>query len=209
MVILGLTGPTGAGKGFVSQSLAEKGFAVVDADRVAHAVMAPDSSCVAAIAHTFGKDVLCPNGSLNRKALGAIAFSDPEKLKTLNALSHPPILARLQAELTALAAAGFPAAVLDAPTLLESGADKLCDRIAVVTADARLRLTRIMERDGLDQKHALQRIQAQPDASFYTAHADFVLENDGDDGTLQSAIDGMAARLLAEARAEELPCAEK
>lgn len=209
MVILGLTGPTGAGKGFVSQTLAEKGFAVVDADRVAHAVMAPGSPCAAAIAHTFGKGVLRPDGSLDRKALGALVFSDPEKLKTLNALSHPPILARLQAELDASATAGYPVAVLDAPTLLESGTDKLCDHIAAITADGGLRLTRIMKRDGLDRERALQRIQAQPDASFYTARADFILENNGDTAALQASIDAMAARLLAEARAEESPCAKK
>lgn len=209
MVILGLTGPTGAGKGFVSQTLAEKGFAVVDADRVAHAVMAPGSPCAAAIAHTFGKGVQRPDGALDRKALGALVFSDPEKLKALNALSHPPILARLQAELDASAAAGYPVAVLDAPTLLESGADKLCDHIAAVTADGGLRLTRIMERDGLDRERALQRIQAQPDASFYTARADFILENNGDTAALQSSIDAMAACLLAEARAEESSCAKK
>lgn len=209
MVILGLTGPTGAGKGFVSQALAEKGFAVVDADRVAHAVMAPGSPCVAAIAHAFGKDVLCADGSLDRKALGTLVFSDPEKLKALNALSHPPILARLQAELDAFAASGFPVAVLDAPTLLESGADKLCGHIAAVTASPVLRLTRIMERDGLSRERASQRIQAQPDVSFYTARADFVLENNDDTANLQAAIDKMAARLLAEARAEEPLCTEK
>lgn len=209
MVILGLTGPTGAGKGFVSQALTEKRFAVVDADRVAHAVMAPGSPCVAAIAHAFGKDVLCADGSLDRKALGALVFSDPEKLKALNALSHPPILAQLQRELDAFAAAGIAVAVLDAPTLLESGADKLCDHIAVVTADANLRLTRIMARDGLSRERAAQRIQAQPDVSFYTARADFVLENNGDTAALQTTMDEMAARLLAEARAEEPLCAEK
>ncbi|MFT9055588.1 MAG: dephospho-CoA kinase [Ethanoligenens sp.] len=209
MVILGLTGPTGAGKGVVSHALAEKGFAVVDADRVAHDVMAPGTPCVAAIADAFGTDVLCPNGALDRKALGALVFSDPEKLNRLNALSHPPILAQIRAELDVFAAQSFPAAVLDAPTLFESGAEQFCDYVAVVTADEDIRLSRIMERDGLDKSLALRRIRAQPAMSFYTARADFILINNGNTADLQAEIDELAARLLSESHAEGQSCAEK
>lgn len=209
MVILGLTGPTGAGKGFVSQALAEKGFAVVDADRVAHDVMAEGSPCAAAVARAFGPEVLRPDGSLDRKALGALVFSSPEKLRRLNALSHPPILAQLRAELKAFAAAGYPVAVLDAPALFESGADRFCDRVAAVTADADIRLARIMARDGLDESRARQRIGGQPDTAFYTARADDVLQNNGDTAALRDAVDTLAERLLAQARTEERPCSEK
>lgn len=209
MLILGLTGPTGAGKGFVSQELSEKGFAVVDADRVAHAVMSPGAPCVAAIAKTFGNHVLRPDGSLDRKALGAMVFSDPDKLKKLNALSHPPILAQIQSELDAFAAQGYSAAVVDAPTLFESGVDQLCDHIAAVVANDDIRLARIMARDGLNRARALQRIQAQPGTPFYTAHADFILENNGNDNALRASINAMAARLLTPSPAEEPSCVEK
>ncbi|ADU28211.1 dephospho-CoA kinase [Ethanoligenens harbinense] len=209
MVILGLTGPTGAGKGFVSQRLAEKGFAVVDADRVAHDVMAAGTPCVAAIAQAFGPDVLRPDGSLNRRALGALVFSDPEKLRQLNALSHPPILAQIKAELDALTAAGYPVAVVDAPTLFECGVDRLCDRITAVTAEKGTRLARIMARDGLDESRARQRIAAQPDTPFYTTRADDILENNGNIAALRAAVDELAERLLTQARAEERPCTEK
>ena len=202
-MILGLTGPTGAGKGFVAHALARKGFAVVDADRVAHAVMAPGTPATAAIANAFGPGVLRADGALDRKALGALVFADPAKLARLNALSHPPILTQIRTELDAFAAKGFPAAVLDAPALFESGADRFCTRVAAVIADENLRLARIMRRDGLDEAAARRRIAAQPPVSFYTARADAVFTNSGDDAPLLAQVDALAADLLALAHAEE------
>ncbi len=209
MLILGLTGPTGAGKGFVSAQLAKLGFAVVDADRAAHDVMAPGTPLTKAVARAFGLS-LSKDGALDRQALGTLVFSDAQKLRKLDALTHPVILRRIQAELDGFARKGCRAAVVDAPALFESGADRLCACAAAVTAPKSVRLARIMQRDGLTRKKALKRILAQPDDSFYLSKARFVLRNDDETDRLEQDIRAMADSLLAEAGgAEAEPCAKK
>ncbi len=184
MMILGLTGPTGAGKSEAARAFAAKGFAVVDADRVAHQMMSTRSICTTRIAKEFGKNVLNSDGSLNRTALASIVFSDPQKLKTLNQITHPLIVTQMQKELNEAKAEGHVGAIVDAPMLFDSGADQLCGRVVAVLADERVRLPRIMTRDGLDRKRALQRMHAQPKESFYLSHADEILRNNGNTASL-------------------------
>ena len=192
MTIIGLTGPTGAGKTTVAAALQERGLFVVDADVAARQVMLPGSPVLKALAQTFGTEILLPDGSLDRKALAACAFACEENVQTLNRLTHPAIDRLLFAQIAEHADA--PAAVIDAAALIESGIDKKCDLVAVVLAPVETRLSRIMARDGLSPKEARLRIGAQKDDSYYRAHADVVLMNDADHD-LRSELDKLLERL--------------
>lgn len=176
--VIGLTGPTGAGKSYVAECFLEKGVPIVDADRVARLVTEPHTDCLMALCETFGDAILNDDGSLNRRELAARAFATPETVDLLNRITHPAILAAIKQQLEDLADAGHPLAVLDAPLLYEAGADVLCDRIIAVTAPAEARLARIMARDGLTQEAAIQRMNTQPNDEFYTRDGVTVLVND-------------------------------
>ncbi len=173
MFVIGLTGPTGSGKSTFSAMLRESGFFVADADAAARAVVQAGSPVLGALCEAFGADILGPDGTLCRKTLAARAFSSPENVRRLNALTHPAIERTLFAQIAAHPEAR--GAVIDAAALIESGISEKCDLVAVVLAPGEERLRRIMLRDGLTEAQARQRMQAQPPDAFYLEKADVVL----------------------------------
>ena len=183
--ILGLTGPTGAGKSTFSHALCRLGFASVDADRMAREVMEPGAPLLLELAVRFDGQILRADGSLDRKALAARAFATKEGSAALNAITHPAICRRAESRMKALAAAGHTFLLFDAPLLFESGADRLCDVTACVVADEDTRLRRILARDSISREEARLRMSAQPPVSFYTDRCDYVIENNGGPGRLQ------------------------
>ena len=189
MIKLGLTGPTGAGKSTVARLLEQNGIPLVDADAIARTVTEKGSPVLSALADTFGKDILFPDGSLDRRALAAVAFSSKENTEKLNAVTHPAILARIR---RALADATGDAVVLDAPLLFETGLDALCDHTAAIVADEAVRLARITARDGISEEEAKKRMAVQPDTAFYAARADILLYNNGDRSPAMLAADRLA-----------------
>ncbi len=191
-VILGLTGGTGCGKSTVATYWAQCGAAIVDADRIAREIVMPGKPALAELAAAFD-DILCDDGSLNRKKLGALAFEDPQKLHILNRITHTYIIQEIKNRLTALQAT--PLVVIDAPLLLECNLDNLCTACVAVLADTALRSKRIMARDGLTAAQAEARIQAQPEDSFYQQRCRFILYNNSDKATLLRAADGVLEAL--------------
>ena len=189
MIKLGLTGPTGAGKSTVARLLEQNGIPLVDADAIARTVTEKGSPVLSALADTFGKDILFPDGSLDRRALAAVAFSSKENTEKLNAVTHPAILARIR---RALADATGDAVVLDAPLLFETGLDALCDHTVAIVADEAVRLARITARDSISEEAAKKRMAVQPDTAFYAAHADILLYNNGDRSPAMLASDLLA-----------------
>lgn len=173
MFVIGLTGPTGSGKSTFSAMLRESGFFVADADAAARAVVQAGSPVLDELCEAFGADILGPDGTLCRKTLAARAFSSPENVRRLNALTHPAIERTLFAQIAAHPEAR--GAVIDAAALIESGISEKCDLIAAVLAPGEERLRRIMLRDGLTEAQARQRMQAQPPDAFYLEKADVVL----------------------------------
>lgn len=171
--LLGVTGPTGAGKGYVCRLLTEAGLHPVDCDKVYAQLTAPGAPLLTRLEQAFGEDILT-HGALNRKALAAKAFAAPSATAQLNALTHPAVLEACVQQ------AKIPA-VLDAPQLFESGGDALCAYTLAVTAPAPLRQQRIQQRDKLDASAAQLRMQAQPDHDFYTEKCTFSVINDGRD----------------------------
>ncbi len=178
MLILGLTGQSGAGKGYVAALFAKHHLPSIDCDAVSREVCAPNAPCTVALAQAFGSDVLDGQGALLRRELAKRAFATPEATETLNRVTHPFILDALHAKMATYEKQGCHALLLDAPTLLESGLDRQCDRIIVVTAPRALRRVRIRARDGLTEAEADLRLDAQKEEAFYLASADFVIVND-------------------------------
>lgn len=181
MLIIGLTGPSGAGKGVVSSLLAEYGIPSIDTDAVYHELLMPPSACLDELRARFGSSVLTPEGTLNRKALAALVFSEGHEadLTDLNRITHRHILNETRRRLALHRAEGRRAAVVDAPQLFESGFDAECHRILVVLAPYDARLSRILSRDGITEAQAVARLNAAHPDEFFRERADAVLYNDG------------------------------
>lgn len=169
--LIGLTGQTGAGKGYICESLKKAGFNIVDADYYSKKITEKGSPVLSEIQREFGADTVT-DGVLNRNLLAERAFESPEKTQALNKIMHPAILD------LCISNARFPC-VFDAPQLFESGADALCAKIVCVTAPYEVRLERIMKRDGISRELAEKRISAQHSEEFFSQHSDFTVINDG------------------------------
>ncbi|MEG6590978.1 dephospho-CoA kinase [Paenibacillus barengoltzii] len=177
---IGLTGGIATGKSTVSRLLAERGAAIIDADVIAREIMEPGHPVLAAVSERFGPGVLNADGTLNRKKLGEIVFSNPEERKALEALTHPAIRAEMKQRMEELEAADpHRLVVADIPLLYESGLDPLYERIMVVYVPREVQLTRLMLRDGLSKEAAEQRINAQMDIEIKKERADILIDNSG------------------------------
>lgn len=198
MLRIGLTGGIGSGKSTVARLLAERGAAVVDADRVAREVVEPGSEGLAAVVAEFGESVLLPDGSLDRPALGRLVFTDPASRARLNALLHPRIAAR-SAELMTAAQARDPDGVLvhDVALLVENDLVPAYDLVVVVDTDPEVAVRRLVERRGLTVPDARARIGAQTSRAERLAVADEVLRNDGEERDLERQVEALWQRLLA------------
>ena len=193
--IVGLTGQTGAGKSTVSRTLASHGIEVIDCDLVSRDVVAQERRLLADLALEFGITILNEDGTLNRRRLGSIVFSDKEKLERLNAIIFPYIRAEIAYRVTQRQKRGCRLVVLDAPTLFESGIDADCDAIVSVIAPENLRLNRIMVRDHISDTEARNRIASQHDENFFVEHSACVIRNDKDEDTLRFAAVRLAESL--------------
>jgi dephospho-CoA kinase len=192
---IGLTGGIGSGKSTVSARLAERGAVIVDADRIAREVVAPGTPGLAAVAEAFGDDVLAADGSLDRPALAAIVFADPEARRRLDAIVHPLVRARA----TEVAAAAPPGAVVvnDVPLLVETGQAGSYDLVLVVAADLETRVARLVAR-GMTEGDARARIAAQATDEQRRAVADVVLDNSGTREQLAAQVDRFWAERVGE-----------
>jgi dephospho-CoA kinase len=179
---IGLTGGIASGKSAVGRRLQELGAVVIDADRVARDVVEPGEPALARIAEAFGPAVIQPDGRLDRAALGAIVFTDREKLATLNGITHPAIAERTLS-LFAAAEAADPRAVVvyDVPLLVEGspGRSYGFDTVVVVEAAPEERVRRMVELRGMDRAEAERRIASQASDAERRAVADHVIDANG------------------------------
>ncbi len=180
VMVVGLTGQTGAGKSTVSKVFSANGFSVINADLVARKVVEKGTSCLDEIADFFGSSIISEDGTLNRKALAAIVFSDKAKLETLNTIIYPYITGEILRQIRSFASNGEKFILLDAPTLFESRADDFCEIIISVLADADIREKRIISRDSLTQDEARKRMNSQYDEDFFISHSDYIIHNNGE-----------------------------
>lgn len=190
--VIGLTGQSGAGKSEVSSMLEKNGIVCINCDAVSRDVTRKDAPALKAICKVFGGDVLCPDGTLDRKKLGSIVFSSKEKLELLNSTIFPFIIDEIKKIIADFDGDGV--IVLDAPTLFESGCDKLCDEKVAVIADREIRLCRIMARDCLSKIDAENRINSQLSEEFFKQNCDVIIQNNGDIPNLEKAVNGLLKR---------------
>ncbi|MPM77367.1 Dephospho-CoA kinase [bioreactor metagenome] len=177
-MVIGLTGKTGSGKTTVSSLLKEKGFYIIDGDKIAREITLAGSPVLIKLQNAFGEDILGEDGTLNRKLLSFRAFSSRENTEKLNNITHPAIRKIIAAEISKAQIAGYDGIIVDAAALLDSDCKDDCEYIAVVHAPEDIRLTRIMARDNLDRTTAKIRMNAQKSDDFYLSHADIILTND-------------------------------
>ncbi|MBR4868975.1 MAG: dephospho-CoA kinase [Clostridia bacterium] len=175
MKVIGLTGPTGAGKTVVSQMM---DLPTVNADQVARQIH-KDPVVLAELCERFGNDIV-RDGALNRTLLATRAFCTPHDTEDLNNITHPRILEKICLELSRLEQAGHAFCILDAPLLFEAGCYQLCHTTVAVLASRDLRKTRIVERDGISGEMAEQRIAAQHSDEYFKERCEFIVYNSGD-----------------------------
>ena len=194
MLTIGLTGPSGAGKGLVASLFARYGVPSIDTDAVYHALLMPPSACLDELVERFGQQVLRPDGTLDRAALSAVVFdpANADGLADLNRISHRHVLARVREMLNDYEQTGTPAVLVDAPQLFESGFDAECDKVLSVIAPRELRLARIIERDGLSPERATARLDAQLSEQIFRERSDGIIVNDG----APEALDAEVRRIL-------------
>ena len=222
--IIGLTGPSGSGKGEVSRILAAKGGAILDADAVSREVMLPGGAAYAEVIAAFGREItgtggeatitgrdgsiiaddsmadgsITTAGHIDRVALGGIVFADAEKKRLLERIVHKHVIGIFERETAALGKRSPPPryVVWDAPLLVEAGMDKRCDNVWVVTAPYEVRLARIMTRDGLDERRARLRLDSQTPEGELAAKADALIVNDGDLQGLEEQVSGLLKKFV-------------
>lgn len=176
MLVVALTGGIGSGKSAVSRHLESLGVPVIDADRLAHQMVEPNSPALMEIQAVFGDHLVDTMGKLDRAALKKIVFDNPSERKRLEAILHPRIKQAMEAWLKAQSG---PYAVLVIPLLFETGQMTLADRVLVVDSDESLQIKRVSERDGLSREQITQILNAQVDRQVRLGHADDIIENNG------------------------------
>lgn len=182
MYLIGLTGGIASGKSVVGERLAQLGAVHIDADVLAREIVDPGTPGLAAIAAEFGPDVLQPDGSLDRAALGSVIFQDAERRERLNAITHPEVWRRTR-ELIAEAERRDPEAVVvyDVPLLAEAKTERRLafDLVVVVHADTETRIRRMVELRGMKREEALHRLNSQASDTERLAIADVVIDSNG------------------------------
>ncbi len=181
MLKVGLTGGIACGKSFVGEALAGYGCLLIHADELGHAVLALDGEAYGAVIAEFGSGVVTREGAIDRRALAGYVFGDPERLAKLNAIVHPPVLAREEALIAEFAAAN-PAgiAVVEAAILIETGSYTRFDKLILVTCSEEQQVERAMRREGALESDVRARISRQMPLEGKRKYADFVIDTSGD-----------------------------
>ncbi|MBQ4518858.1 MAG: dephospho-CoA kinase [Clostridia bacterium] len=190
-IVIGLTGGTGCGKSTAAAYFKKKGAVIIDADAIARDVVRPGMPALMKIAQTFD-GILLPDGALDRKKLGAIVFNDDRALARLNSITHTYIIKEIENRLRSTPAS---ITVIDAPLLLECGLERLCNVTIAILASHSLRISRIMQRDGLTETEASSRINAQPKDEFYRKYCHYIVENNDNPALLEQALETILKEL--------------
>lgn len=191
--IVGLTGGIGSGKTAVSDSFAELGIDIVDADLVSRIVVEPSRPALATIAQHFGQSILTEDGHLDRAQLRAIIFKDPEAKRWLESLLHPLIAEEIQRQLESVSS---PYGIFVSPLLIEAGQRLFCDRVLVVDVPESVQLERTMARDSNDREQVERIIASQINRQDRRAAADDILDNSRDLATLKDRVAALHEQYL-------------
>ena len=185
MLKIGLTGGIGCGKTTVAKIFGQLNIPVIDADAIAHQLVAIGQPALAEIRQVFGADFLNPDGSLNRKKLKDVIFSDRQQKQKLEALLHPLVYQAIHTQLAQLQA---PYCIISIPLLFETGMTGLVDRILVVDCPVKTQIERVQQRDNITTDRILAIIDSQVSRTFRKSHADDVIDNSKTDDRLAEAV---------------------
>lgn len=194
MTRIGLTGGIATGKSYVASRLRAAGVPVIDADVLAREAVAPGTPGLAAIVKRFGKEVLTPEGFLNRVRLGHVVFRDAAARSDLEAIVHPAVRARIDEFFTHLPR-DVRFAVADVPLLYETGRVKEFDKVIVAACPRPMQVERVMARDGLSRENADRRLAAQLPIEEKVRRADFVIRTEGTFDETNAQVDQLLAKL--------------
>jgi dephospho-CoA kinase len=179
VLVLGLTGGIGTGKSEVTRALAGLGASVIDADRVGHEAYRPHQGIWQEVVQAFGEEILSPDGEVDRKALGAIVFSQPDARAKLNGIMHPWMAKEIERRIDQMRQDGVEVVVLEAALLIEAGWQGLVDELWVTTADEEEAVTRVSLRSGLSEEQVRGRMATQMPVAEKIRQADVVIDNSG------------------------------
>ncbi len=179
MKIIGLTGPSGAGKGCCNEFFRKHGIPCLDTDQIYHNLLIPPSPCTNELVENFGETILNPDGTVNRSQLAFIVFGEKSgtAVKKLNQITHKYVLKETLSLIEQCRAQKAPTVVIDAPLLFEASFDRFCDFCIAILAKKEIRLHRITERDHITEEKAMARIEAQPEDAFYFNRAKYTVYN--------------------------------
>ena len=195
MKIIGLTGGMASGKSAAARYLRGRGISVLDADEISRELTRKGAPGAAALKKELGREYF--NGDEpDRAAIARWAFSSPENTARLNELIHPLVIERLKSSLVRLEGSGENAVVIDCPLLFESGLDKLCSQVWLITADYETRIRRAAERSGLTRQQAEERMSRQMSDSQRVLFSDEIIDNNGSLSELEEKLKPLADRLL-------------
>jgi dephospho-CoA kinase len=201
MLKVALTGGIATGKSYVLERFGRLGVPCLDADRLAHGVTAPGTEASQQIAARFGGDLVDNTGTIDRRKLAAIVFTDASARRDLEAIVHPPVRRAIAAGLRAFELTGSPPfAIVDIPLLYEAGRDKDFDRVIATVCSVPHQIERLLKR-GMSEEEARQRIAAQWPAEDKARRADFVIQTDGSFEETDAQVDRVLKALSAQATA--------
>ena len=195
MFVIGLTGGILSGKSTIAQMLAEKGAAIIDADKLAHEAYKPKTKLNQELVDKFGPGIRKADGSIDRKKLSAIVFDNPTALTRLNAIMHPRMREMAQTEIERLRKKGTRVVVLEGALLIEAKWTDLADEVWVALAPTKVAVKRLKERGGLSEAEARARIKAQLPPAERAKHADVVINTDCDLSEVRAQINKLWNRI--------------
>jgi dephospho-CoA kinase len=196
MRVFGLTGNIGSGKSTVAAMLREAGIPVLDADRISREVMAPGGRAYDAVVRAFGGGIVRADGSIDRKRLGEIVFSDHASRERLEAIAHPAILEAMKEAIDGIEREGHRVAAVEATLIHESGRKGLFEAVISVTCDRETAISRLAARDGMSRGDAEARLGAQMNADRKAGASDYVIDNSGDIASTRRQVVSLAGALL-------------
>jgi len=199
MRLIGLTGGIATGKSTVARMLADRGAVVIDADDLAREVVRPGEPAFQRIVERFGKEMVQPDGTLDRARLGAVVFADAAARRDLERITHAPILELMQQRIATAVAGDAPVVVVDIPLLFENDREGSFEGVMLVYASAEVQLRRLRDRNGLDEAAAEQRLAAQLPIEEKRRRATWIIDNGGDLDATMRAVDAWWAREVSRA----------
>lgn len=197
-MVIGLTGGIGTGKSEAARHLVTLGARLIDADVVGHEAYRPHAEAWRRVVEAFGEAILGPEGEIDRRALGAIVFSDPDQLARLNGIMHPLMTGMVQEKIDAFRETGSEAVVVEAALLFEAGWSSLVQEVWVTDSPVEVVVARLAQRNGMSEKEARRRIASQMSREERLERADFVIDNSKDVESMREAIDELWATRVKE-----------